>query len=240
MFYFRINKIKILSNREKGFLFLNKDRAEVKLYSFVTTENTDLTELANLDYGSDEEDRRMIIKATVERCVSTRTFVEIRHVKDNQTLSFGDTGYVLYQSDRIPDDFNWIFLAVESDRGSRDFGNFMDEAVNDDNFRTFSKSIFPRLNLPGGNLANTAGYILITYLTGVLTDRIKKNKDDVIGTLYMSLNRVEHYPQCFRKIDNVPDLTQNMFVDYIIFANEEATALPEIGKDLAAVQSGKM
>ena len=229
MFYFRINKIKILSNREKGFLFLNKDRAEVKLYSFVTTENTDLTELANLDYGSNEEDRRMIIKSTVERCVSARTFVEIRHVKDNQTLSFGDTGYVLYQSQHIPDDFNWIFLGIESDRGVRDLGNFMDTAVNDDNFRTFSKSIFPRLNLPGGNLTTTAGYILITYLTNVLTDRIKKNKDDVIGIIYMSLNRVEHYSQCFRQTENVPDLTENMFVDYTIFAKKEAAPLPKIG-----------
>jgi len=221
MLYFRLNKVKILSNREKGFLFFNKDRAEVKLFSFVTTDNTDLPELANLNFSSKEEDRRRIIKATVEHCVSARTFVEIRHVKDNQSLFFGDTGYVLYQAEPIPNDFNWIFLGIESDKGAREFGDFLDDTVKNDNFRKFSRNILPLLRKKASvNPATTAGYLAATYIASVIAERMKKNKDDLIGILYMSLNRIEHYPHCFRKRDDVPDLTQNMFVDYVLFGYE--------------------
>ena len=30
-------------------------------------------------------------------------------------MTFCDTGYVLYQAKKIPDNFNWIFLAIETD-----------------------------------------------------------------------------------------------------------------------------
>ena len=222
MFYFRINKVKIISNREKGFLFFNKDRAEVKLFSFVTTDNTDLSELASLDYSSSEDERRFIINETVKRCVSTRTFVEIPHVKDNQTLLFGDSGYVLYQSAAIPNDFNWVFLVIESDKGARDFGMFLDETVKSDNFDRFGKNILSQLTgqLPV-NLVKQAGDMFVTYLADVLKERLKKSKDDVIGIVYASWNRKEHYPDGQRKKDNMHDLTKNMIVDYSIYVNEE-------------------
>jgi len=221
MFYFRINKVKIISNREKGFLFFNKDRAEVKLFSFVTTDNTDLPELANLDYSSSVDERRFIINATIKRCVSTRTFVEIPHVKDNHTLLFGDSGYVLYQNEKIPNDFNWIFLAIESDKGARDFGKFLDETVKTDHFNLFSKNILPQLaGQLSGNLVKEAGDMMIKYLSEVLTERIKKSKDDVIGIVYSSWNRKEHYPDGQRKKDNMHDLTKNMVVDYSIYVND--------------------
>jgi len=138
MFYFRINKLKIIDNRERGFLFFTRDRAEVKLFSFITTENTDLPELADLNSVESDEEKREIIKATVERCISSRTFIEIDNVKDNQTLTFGDTGYVLYQSEAIPDDFNWVFLVIESDKETRDIGQMLDNIVKSEDFATFS------------------------------------------------------------------------------------------------------
>jgi len=58
------------------------------------------------------------------------------------------------------------------------------------------------------------------FVTKTIADQRRKNQDDMIGILYTSLNRHEHYPYAERKRDNVPDLTNNMFVDYSIFGIE--------------------
>ncbi len=224
MFYFRINKLKIIDNRESGFLFFTRDRAEVKLLSFITTGNTDLPELANLMSAKSDEEKRKIIKETVKRCISSRTFVEIQNVRDNQTLTFGDTGYVLYQSEAIPDDFNWIFLAIESDKETRDFGQFLENIVEDEDFSIFSKDLLDILSeTAANNPAYAAGLAIAKFVTGILIGLLKNDKDDLIGVLYTSLNRREHYPHSDRKKDNVPDITHNMLMDYTIFGYEAGT-----------------
>ncbi len=222
MFYFRINKLKIIDNRESGFLFFTKDRAEVKLLSFITTGNTDLPGLANLMSAKNDEEKRKIIKATVEQCISSRTFVEIQNVRDNQTLTFGDTGYVLYQSETIPDDFNWIFLAIESDKKNREFGRFLEKIVKDEDFSSFGKDLLDILSKTAAkNPAYAAGLAIAKFVTGILIELLKNDKDDLIGVLYTSLNRREHYQHCDRKKDDVPDITHNMLMDYTIFGYEE-------------------
>jgi hypothetical protein len=60
------------------------------------------------------------------------------------------------------------------------------------------------------------------FAVNMLTEKGKKNKDDQVGLLYLSLNRPEHYPFGERKRDDVPDLTQNMLVDYSLFGVEPA------------------
>ena len=55
------------------------------------------------------------------------------------------------------------------------------------------------------------------FVTKMVAERRSKNQDHMIGVLYISLNRLEHYRHGERKRDNVPDLTNNMFVDYSIF-----------------------
>jgi hypothetical protein len=44
-----------------------------------------------------------------------------------------------------------------------------------------------------------------------------RNRDDQVGLYYLSLNRMEHYPNGERKRDDVPDLSNNVRVDYSIF-----------------------
>ena len=43
------------------------------------------------------------------------------------------------------------------------------------------------------------------------------DRDDQVGLYYLSLNRLEHYPNGERKRDEVPDLSNNVRVDYSIF-----------------------
>ena len=44
----------------------------------------------------------------------------------------------------------------------------------------------------------------------------------MIGILYMLLNRVEHYLHGEQKNDDVPDLTNDMTVDYSIFTYDNS------------------
>jgi hypothetical protein len=44
-----------------------------------------------------------------------------------------------------------------------------------------------------------------------------RNLDDQVGVYYLSLNRIEHYPNDERKRDDVPDLSNNVRDNYSIF-----------------------
>ena len=44
-----------------------------------------------------------------------------------------------------------------------------------------------------------------------------RNRDDQVGLNYLSINRIEHYPNGERKRNDEPDLSNNVRVDYSIF-----------------------
>ncbi|HEX8357763.1 MAG TPA: hypothetical protein VF610_10135, partial [Segetibacter sp.] len=123
MFYFRINKIKIFDNREgKKFAIFGKDSAQVKLVSFVNTEEVEIPDLTEFIQTNDEAAKKDILKAAVENVISSRILTEIENVKDNHSMTFGDTGYVLFQTEKIPKCFNWNLIAYESDKRHRETG----------------------------------------------------------------------------------------------------------------------
>ncbi|MFQ5991663.1 MAG: hypothetical protein ACE5NA_04415 [Nitrospiraceae bacterium] len=220
MFYFRINKIKIKDNREAPkFLLFGPDLAEVKLFSFVTTGNVSLPSLDELLSTENEDRKREIIKSAVQQVASSRLFTEIKNIKDNSVMTFGDTGYVLYQSETIPDDLNWSFIAIESDKNVRTLGARMDTVVSHKGFDNFAKNLLKVL--AGATIPSyTAAVEIGKFVVSVTAETLKENDDDLIGILYMSLNRREHYLRGERKKDDVWDLTNNMQVDYSIFAFE--------------------
>jgi hypothetical protein len=221
MFYFRINKLKILDNRERGDVLrvFRKDRAEVKLCSFITTEETRLPELDELLATNDPRRQKDLLAAAVAHVVGSRVLTAIQNVTDNHEMTFGDTGYVLYQSERIPDDFSWLLLAIESDRDEREIGQEMKSIVHGREFDDFLADTLT-LVATAANPSFAAAIGIGKFVARTLGERIRKNKDDMVGLLYTSLNRREHYPHCERKRDQVPDLTNNMFVDYSIFGFE--------------------
>lgn len=221
MFYFRINKLKIIDNHEKPkYLGLfGPDKAQVKLFSFVTTDETVIPDMDELLATNDEVKKKEIIKKAVKHIASTKITSTIENIKDNHVMVFGDTGYVLFQSDNIPADFNWTILAVESDRDIREIGEEIDGVINDASFDKFTDNLMSII-VSASNPTAAASIAIGKYLTQVTVNRMKDNKDDMIGILYMSLNKREHYPHCERKKDNIPDLTNNMYVDYSIFGFE--------------------
>jgi len=220
MFYFRINRLKIFDNKEKKFIgIIGKDVAQVKLISFVSTENVQFPNLTDYLLSNDEEQKKAILKAAIENVISSRILTEIENVKDNHIMTFGDTGYVLFQSEKIPANFDWNFIAYESDKNVRDTAAMVDNIINDDAFTKFSSNLGSLLkNIP--NPAYLAYTEIAKFSINIIAKVAKNNKDDMIGILYMSLNRMEHYLHGERKKDDVPDLTNNMLIDYSIFGYE--------------------
>jgi hypothetical protein len=64
------------------------------------------------------------------------------------------------------------------------------------------------------------GLSIAKFAFRVITQTLLNNKDDQIGVLYQSFNRFEHYPHGERKKDDVPDMSNNMRIDYTIFGTE--------------------
>lgn len=219
MFYFRINKVKIFDNKEgKKLLLFGKDLAQVKLMSFINTDNSGyLPNFEELRLTNDPDRKRAIVAEAVENIVSSRILTPIDNVRDNHQMTFGDTGYVLYQSEEIPVNFDWLFIAYESDRNVRDTAAMVNDIVNAPSFTGFTRNI-AMLAKTAANPAFAATTEITKYIINIISNTAKANKDDLIGILYMSLNRQEHYPFGERKKDGVPDLTNNMLIDYSIFA----------------------
>ncbi len=218
MFYFRINKLKIFDNKEgRSFLgIFGRDLAQVKLISFVSTDNGSFPDFTDYNKTTDETEQKAIIKSAVATVVSSRILTEIENVKDGHQMTFGDTGFVLYQSKEIPEYFDWQFIAYESDQKSRSNAKMIEDILNDESFDKFSNSLGTVI-AKAANPGFTASVEIAKFAVNVIGKVAKQNKDDMIGILMMSLNKTEHYPHGERKRDDVPDLTNNMLIDYSLF-----------------------
>jgi len=208
-FVFRINKLTILKNREWG-------RAEVKLLSFVTGQDVNLPDLSGFQRAEDTAAKRELIRAAAQSVLSAKTLLQVENVKDGHIMTFGDTGYALYTADRIPVSFNWSFMAFELDDDVKEIARRLDAVLNGPGFESFTDGV---LTLAGAaaNPAAEVGVAVAKFVFGVVTENLIRDRDDQIGIYYQSFNRFEHYPHGERKRDDVPDLSNNMLVDYSIF-----------------------
>ncbi len=219
MFYFRLDKVRLLENRESAFLFFKRNLGEIKFISFITTGDTAFPDLDLFIAETDDQKKAQLAAGMVKQVVSNRILTTIDNVKDNQDITFGDTGYVLFQAQEIPEDFNWCLLALEDDGDLRELGVSIDSIINDKGFAGFSLRLAEVVGA-ASNPGFVAGVEIAKFVAGAVADRLQTGKNDLAGLLYMSLNRREHYPHGNRKRDKVPDLTGNMLVDYSLFGFE--------------------
>jgi hypothetical protein len=73
--------------------------------------------IADLIDLTDEQRKERLLAAVLaetERFAQCYS-LEINRVKDNQSLTFGDAGLVIYQSEAIPDELNLQLWVIESD-----------------------------------------------------------------------------------------------------------------------------
>ena len=208
-FAFRLNKIKILNNREWG-------PGEVKLLSFITGQDGALPVLEDLQRTTSVKKKKQIIQTATQTVLASKILMQVDSVRDGHQMTFGDTGYALWTSEKIPISFNWSLLAFEIDEDINALGKKIDAIVKSDAFNGFAANLLTILGA-ATNPAAVAGVAIAKFAFGVIAGVMLENKDDQIGVAYQSFNRFEHYPHGERKKDDVPDLSNNMFIDYSIF-----------------------
>jgi len=215
-FEFRLDKIKILDNRE---WFECLGGAEVKFYSFLTTSNDDFSNTDELLHTTDHEAKKEIIKNAAKNILSAKEFHETQNVHDGHIFYFGDTGVSLYRAEKIPVFFDWLLIGVELDRDINELGREIDLVLEKPKLDSFIENT---IILAGSavNPAVVAGIEIGKFILRTISQEMLKNKDDQIGVLHQSFNCYQHYPQGLRKRKNVPDQTGNMFIDYTIFGKE--------------------
>ncbi|MBI1287943.1 MAG: hypothetical protein GC178_10220 [Flavobacteriales bacterium] len=214
MFYFRINKLKILNNREAI------GKAEVQLISFITTGDTQLPALSGFMDTIDSAEKKRMITEAVSQVVSSRVMIPVHNIRDKHQLFFGDAGYVLYQTQAIPQDFNWQFVAIELDDRTRDNAALVSAILTDDTIENLVSAVTTIAAV--SNPVIGAVTVIVQTVAEKVAEIFKNDRDDMIGLMMMSLNRREHYLHGSRDKQDVPDLTGNMFVDYSIFGFEDS------------------
>ena len=208
-FAFRINRLRIFKNREWG-------AGELKMISFVSTGDEAPSALDGLLQTSDPDAKRKILRDASRQMLSVKEFIQVDEIRDGHVLTFGDSGYALYTAMRIPVSLNWTFLILESDEDVVELGRRIDTVVDGKDFDTFATSALALL-ATAVTPQLTAAAAIAKFVSRAIPQVLVRNRDDQVGLYYLSLNRMEHYPNGERKRDDVPDLTNNVRVDYSIF-----------------------
>ena len=180
--------------------------------------------LQNFTLAKPKEEQEKIIKDALAQVISSRIFTPVENVKDEHELLFGDTGIVLYQSEKIPVDFNWQLVVIGSKEKLRNQAQMLDDVLKHDSFDGFLSSLLVLLTV-SVNPAVTAGIEIGKYLASFILSQYAKKPDDQLGIVFQSWNREEHYKHGKRIKDGVPDLTKNMLYDYSMFGFEDNALL---------------
>ncbi|MDR2773176.1 MAG: hypothetical protein LBC19_00285 [Tannerella sp.] len=231
MFYTRINKIKVFDNRE-GFLGLFNRSAEMRIYSYVSNpgrtagpvwdsgrpvQPLSVSDLLCLD---EKERREKLLEQVLAEAglLAQSKYLEINGVKDNQTLLFGDAGLVIYSSEQIPDELDIRLWVIESDTDVRSFALEADKVLDSNAFKGVFAAVETALTVTAPTLS---GAIAVGGVAvNLLRQKLRANKDDLVGYWQVSLNRAEHYLHGARDRQDVYDTTGNILVDYTLFGFE--------------------
>lgn len=217
MFFFRLNRILIHSNFRRA-LLKKRDKADVEIYCFVTSGDNPLPALKGLTAAIEEDKRNSMIKKAVQQALESRVLTPIENVKDEHVLTFGDTGFVIYDADKIPDDFHFQMVIIGNRSKQRDTAKMLIDLEKDPELGSLIKSAG---NLIGSvNPAVAIGSEIGKYLTKFILRQYANKEDDQLGLVYQSWNRMEHYPHGERKRDGNKDLTGNIEYDYSLFGFE--------------------
>jgi hypothetical protein len=221
MFYVRINKLKVFNNRE-GFLGLFNS-AELRIYSHAAGYSVGaepyippltLADLIDLD---DSARRQKLLDAVLsEGSHFTQSHsLEINGVKDSQTLTFDEAGLVLYQSETIPDSLHLQVWVIESDEDVRKFALDAEKVMQSDAFQGLVATVGSVLAVTNPLLTGAIG--VGGVVVSLLRQKLKANRDDLVGYWQATLNRTEHYPHGTRDRQDVYDSTGNIQLDYTLF-----------------------
>jgi hypothetical protein len=219
--------MKVFDNRE-GFLGLLNRRAELRIYSYLTPgpspkeRGVGVVRLSDFVQLSEKErEEQLVEQVLLEAGVLAQTkSLEINGVKDHQSLTFGESGLVIYSSERIPDELNIQLWVIESDTDIREFALDADQVLDSAAFKGLFAAV--EVALAVTNPIVSGAIAVGGVVTDLLRRKLRANKDDLVGYWQTTLNRAEHYPHGVRDKQDVYDTTGNILVDYTLFGYENA------------------
>ena len=218
MFYFRLDRLFIKDNG-RNTIFKSRDLADIQVYSFISTEDTVLPSITGLTTAKTEEEKLDLIKKATNEFISVRSLPLVQRIKDNHELTFGDTGTILYRSEKIPSDLHWQLVVVGSREKQRSKAKIYNDVINSSDFNNFSKSLLTALSI-AVTPQITASIAIGKFVTNFILQQYAKKEDDQLGLIYQSWIRRTDYPHGKRTRDHQIDLRKNMFYDYTIFGFE--------------------
>ncbi|MBE8727830.1 hypothetical protein C4F50_23185 [Flavobacterium sp. KB82] len=194
-------------------------KGEIQFMSFINQSSDSFPNLNEFFETNDEARKKEIIKDSVSNVIQSRILMTIHKVKDKSLITFGDTGYIVYKSEKIPKDFSWQIIGVELDKKTRDNAGLIKAVLTDSNINVITKGI--EVLAKTSNPISGAVVELSKLVVGIILDIAKNKKDDQVGYYLSSFIEKLDYPNGIRDRQDVPDLTGNMFVDYSIFGYDD-------------------
>jgi hypothetical protein len=219
-FVLRLNRLFIHSNRENPhfldpFNIFRTDLAEVKLYSFITTDNQGNPDIDALLAEQDPAKRKELLKLAIVNVAASRILTTVQNVTDDHMMTFGPRGFALYQANTIPEMVHWSFVAMESDEDIRNQGKALKSVLEDAKLDGFLEALLVLIG-KASNPAYAAAIEIAKFVAKAAANAMLNNKDDQVGIYYTSHARAEDYPHGEFKINGVWDLSNNMRIDYSI------------------------
>jgi hypothetical protein len=187
MFFFRINKMKVIDSRTSAFLYFREDLAS----AFVPIGNVPLHTLDPCVRETDP-DKKTFFAAVASNALASRILTEIENAKNNPAFLLRGAGYVLFHSARIPDDFNWSLFSAKSNQERRQLAELIGGVLEDPEFDTFAGNL-ATLVAGTASPAFLAGVGLMKFATRTISKILAAKGDEPVDVLYTSLDRAEHY-----------------------------------------------
>jgi hypothetical protein len=199
------------------------NRAELRIYSHTAGYSVGaapyvspltLADLIDLD---DSARRQKLLDAVLSEAgrFAQSHSLEINGVKDNQTLTFDEAGLVVYENETIPDSLNLQVWVIESDEDVRKFALDAETVMQSDSFRGLVATVGDILAVMNPFLTDAIGVGGVAV--SLLRQKLKANKEYLVGYWQATLNRAEHYPHGTRDRQDVYDSTGNIQLDYTLF-----------------------
>jgi hypothetical protein len=115
---------------------------------------------------------------------------------------------------------NMQLWVIESDADVRSFALEADKVLDSDAFKGLLIAVETALTVTNPVLSGIIG--IGAVVANLLRQKLRANKDDLVGYWQMTLDRAEHYPHGARDRQDTADTTGNMLVDYTLFGFENA------------------
>lgn len=216
MFYLKINRVRI-KNTDTPMLFPHSKGPVIDMLSIASTDVTGGLDVESWLSETDANKRTQLHAAVGQAAVVPIMSTQLIY-NTNASIVFGDTGYVVFNHQDIPENINWIFLAIKSNERRRQLWGSVQQELSEQRSDKLIEQAITAFSL---NPAAAFGLAVCGLLARIIVKKLAAEPDEILGMSSQSFIRVRDYPYGERTRDGVPDTSGNMLLDYSLFGFNE-------------------